>query len=99
MWTWIKGLFSSIGTFLKPLLVKLLSQTGTLLCAAAVTAVKEVSTNTTATSWQDKLNLGVEKAVAELESQGLKLGVDFFINEVIASITATIAKNYDESQK
>lgn len=97
MWTWIKGLFSSLGTFLKPLLVKLLSQTGTLMCAAAVTAVKEVSTGTAGT-WQEKLHLGVEKAVAELESQGLKLGVDFFLNEVIASITAAIAKNYEDQK-
>lgn len=97
MWTWIKGLFTAIGTFLKPLLIKLMSQTGQMLCNVAVQAVKEVATNTTATTWQEKLNAGVEIAVTQLEAQGLKLGVDFFMNEVIASITAAIAKNYNDS--
>lgn len=96
MWTWIKGLFTAIGTFLKPLLIKLMSRTGELICHAAVVAVTEVASNSTSSTWSEKLHQGVERAVAELEAQGLKLGVDFFLNEVIAAITAAIAKKYED---
>jgi len=97
MWTWIKAFMTKIGTFLKPLVMKLMSQTGTLICSVAVLAVKEAAASS-ATTWQDKLNVGVGVAVKNLESQGLKLGVDFFLNEVIAAITAAIAKNYEDSK-
>lgn len=100
MWTWLKTAWSDVWTFLKPLVRKLLTKTGTLVCDAAVIAVKEVAANTSSTaSWTEKLQAGVYKAVAELEAQGLKLGVDFFLNEVIASITAAIAKNYEDTAK
>ena len=97
MWTWIKAFMTKIGTFIKPLVMKLMSQTGMMICSVAVLAVKETAASS-ATTWQDKLNVGVDSAIKQLEAQGLKLGVDFFLNEVIAAITATIAKNYEDSK-
>jgi len=88
---------TKIGTFLKPLVIKLMSQTGTLVCNVAVLAVKEAAASS-ATTWQGKLDIGVDSAIRQLEAQGLKLGVDFFLNEVIAAITAAIAKNYEDSK-
>lgn len=98
MLTWIKGLFTSIGTFLKPLLQNLMKQTGKMICAVAVQAVKEAAVRGSGKEWNEKLKIGVEIATTHLETQGLKLGVDFFINEVVAAITAAIAKDYQDKQ-
>lgn len=98
MWNWIKSVFMAVSDFLKPLLVKMMTSVGKLMCAVAVDAVKQVASNPSLVTWQQKQQAGVDIIVTQMTQKGFQLGVDFFLNEVIASISAVIAKNYEEGK-
>lgn len=97
MLAWIKALFTKVGKVLQPLLRILLSDIGRLMVSAAQVAVAEVAAKKTAgMSWDEALKLGVNKATGILESQGLQMGVDFFLNDLIGAVSSVIAKNYSD---
>ena len=95
MCTWIKALFTGAGKRLLPLLKKLLSKTGVIIGEVVAASVAQMATRRLAgESWDVVLKSAVDTALVDLERKGLVMGVDFFLNEVVAEATAAVAKNY-----
>jgi hypothetical protein len=90
MWEKLKILSSSVWTFLLPFVRQMISKSGTILAAAALEAVKAVASNLTGATNNEKRDLAFNSIVRNLESQGIKVGVDVGTSLVYAAIETAV---------
>lgn len=96
MLSFFKMFFSK---FLGPLIANFAKKAGFLILDTSHQVVKEISQDSSLTTWRQRQDRAIEIVISRLQTKGLQLGVDFYLNEVIAGITSGVAKLYDERSK
>lgn len=91
MWEKLKIMSSGIWFFVLPFLRSMMKQTGSILAAAALSAVKAVATNTGA-SGAEKRSAALDMIGQELTAQGIKIGVDVSTSLVNAALEMAVQK-------
>lgn len=91
MWEKIKIMSSDIWFFILPFLRQMMKQAGPILAAAALNAVKAVAGNTGA-SGAEKRATALELIGQELQTQGIKIGVDVSTSLVNAALEMAVQK-------
>lgn len=91
MWEKIKIMSSGIWFFVLPFLRSMMKQAGPILAAAALNAVKAVASNTGA-SGAEKRATALDMIGQELQTAGIKIGVDVSTSLVNAALEMAVQK-------
>jgi hypothetical protein len=91
MWEKIKIMSSGVWLFVLPFLRSMMKQAGPILAAAALSAVKAAATNTGA-SGTEKRAAALDSIGKELQSQGIKIGVDVSTSLINAALEMAVQK-------